>query len=102
MKHVSDATVRERVRRGIAWLNDRAHGWRRKVVVKDLDLSNPCGCVLGQIEVEDAGGDYYRFCHENGLDEQQAVRLGFESGQTVRYPTLTRIWKEELRKIGMT
>lgn len=61
-----DETRRNRIRAGAAWLDEHKPGWRDHVVINDLDLSNTCRCVLGQIftpvirVLRDENPDLYR------------------------------------------
>jgi hypothetical protein len=41
--------LRCRIRDGAAWLDEHQEGWRDRVQVIDLQLSNACLCVLGQV-----------------------------------------------------
>ncbi len=55
----------ERVRRGMAWLDEHAPAnWRAKVNLRKFDMENPCHCVVGQVF-----GDYWTALEElAGLD----------------------------------
>lgn len=44
----------ERVARGVAFLDREVPDWKSRIVVKDLDLSSTCSCVVGQVFQEDA------------------------------------------------
>lgn len=43
------ATVEERVAAGAAWFDDELPEWFLIVNPETLDLSEPCGCIIGQI-----------------------------------------------------
>lgn len=51
-------TVQERVARGVKWLDRHKKNWRNEVVVKELDMSDDCRCVLGQVFIKPAAKDY--------------------------------------------
>lgn len=51
-------TVQERVQRGVKWLDRHKKDWRKEVVVKDLDMSDGCRCVLGQVFAKPAAKEY--------------------------------------------
>lgn len=51
------ATVAERVQRGIELLDERGpKSWREMVDLKAFDITEPCGCILGQLFGEFSDG----------------------------------------------
>lgn len=105
-----------RARRGIAFLDRKAPGWRRKIRRARLDLSKPeyspeghgCGCVLAQLDAarrHDLGW-YARGANAVGVrpGSPRAVTLGFEvraalsAQQTMDYAVLTDAWRTALRE----
>lgn len=47
--HPHAALIRERIARGITWLDTEKPNWREELEVVRLDLSSCSSCVLGQI-----------------------------------------------------
>jgi hypothetical protein len=43
-----NATVAERVAKGVKWLDANAPGWDLNIDLNRFDLGSGCGCVLGQ------------------------------------------------------
>ena len=103
---VTKKTLTTRVRRGIQFL-DKKYGkkWRKKIDLKELDLNKPKSCILGQTD-----SDYYSHSRALGLvSDNDAAELGFlisdAEGRSIGYFTafdrLTKVWKTELRKLGI-
>ena len=92
-------TLVMRVRAGIAFLNSRIKGWKKKINLKELDLGDGCHCILGQLD-----GDYETHREELELSEQTASDLGFNLTDDYswennkEYKDLTKTWKKEIRK----
>jgi len=79
-------------KRGAKFLDEQlGRGWRRKIRRRQLDLAEPCNCVLGQLY-----GDYSDGAYELGLVYSEEVRLGFDSEEE-EYEALTAAWLEVLR-----
>jgi len=68
---VEDLRIGERVARGCDWLDERIPAWWLKVELVEVDMANPCGCVLGQLY----GGWYYNA----PIDMDTAVECGFDT-----------------------
>jgi hypothetical protein len=88
-----DDKIRERVRRGVALLNDVRPSWTKRLSVGRLELESCEVCVLGQLY-----GDY-----EHGLKHfDKAVRrnptaFGFTTrGGDEYWEKLNAIWREEI------
>lgn len=119
-------TPRERVRAGVAWLDENQPRWRDRVSVNDLEMANGCRCVLGQLfEVEarqasilmpcvpgyvlhhrrsDAGrGIGYNWAVRQGnvMSKQRAVSLGFDidfdGDFRITFKTLQDLWSLVLK-----
>ena len=90
--------TRIRVRAGIAFLNAVNPNWKKKIKLGRLDLSNSRTCVIGEVY-----GSYYDGMEEVGIegDSDVAIVLGFKEIESfdTNYPLLTKVWKQELRKI---
>ena len=48
--------VAERVARGTALLDERMPGWDKRIDLAALNISSACGCILGQLAEDKAGG----------------------------------------------
>jgi hypothetical protein len=64
----------ERVQAGAAFLDEERPDWRWEIDTATLDLSDDCGCVLGQIF-----GDFTDGFKALGITASQAADLGFDS-----------------------
>jgi hypothetical protein len=91
------AAIAQRVAAGAAWLDEHRPGWADRINLDELDLANPCKCVLGQ--------EYGRFVLGDDLilDEgSESWMLGFDVAELVqdgryageRYTELTAAWRE--------
>jgi hypothetical protein len=85
------------IKAGMDWLDHAVPQWEARIDLTTLDMTNPCGCILGQIE-----GDYYRaltrLFPEMTLDEQDewAEEHGLYTanlGTSDAWRVLTREWK---------
>jgi hypothetical protein len=71
---MDEQLLQSRIRDGAEWLDTHAEGWRDRVQVIDLDLTNTCTCVLGQVFSADAERLFHSedydgvFTHWNGSD----------------------------------
>lgn len=45
----TQATTRARVRRGVALLDADMPGWRDRIDLTTLEITDPCHCVIGQV-----------------------------------------------------
>ena len=52
---------------GVAWLDTNNPGWRDKIT-QELDMSDTCGCVLGQLYKLRNIHFFEGFCHTNGIN----------------------------------
>jgi hypothetical protein len=84
-------SISDRVRRGIALLDEEKPGWPDQVDVAKLDMQNPRYCVLGQMFGRYSTGQRalpgirYR---------TEAVARGFDATlfEHAEYRTLARLW----------
>jgi hypothetical protein len=108
-----DIPIANRVRRGIAWLDENAPLWRDELDLSTLDIADSNDCVLGQVFQVDAinaahdRGHYWsgfeyvldsdRFTDDDGapLSEAWAARHGFEA-TLESYAELERAWRHML------
>ena len=86
--------LKKRIQAGIAFLNVKSPNWLKKIDLEKLDLNEPKLCILGEVY-----GDYHE-AKEKLLanDKQIAEDLAFRTSAN-RYSLLTRLWKNELRKL---
>lgn len=100
-------TIEQRVARGIELLNDKGpKGWRRKVRVTKLDMSNPYTCVLGQVYdgvgwrsgYEAAGDIHLRGVLRGG---ERAATYGFHvyNDESDSFEALTAEWRRQLKAV---
>jgi hypothetical protein len=82
--------------RGALFLDLAIPDWEDKIDLRDLDLSQGCKCVLGQINPAGARLRQDRFdraLDALGLGYQDAARLGFIVWGRQRYDMLTAGWR---------
>lgn len=99
---VTMSTIRRRVNRGVAKLNELSPGWLSKVNPDKLVLNSYSGCVLAQIY-----GDYGAGLNAIGIsfydmtNMRERVNLGFSvNGEPYDVHKKTEeFWKRKLRKL---
>lgn len=105
MKSTKKVEMESRVRAGLTFLDSvYGLGWRKKIKLRRLDLSNPRSCPLGQTD-----SDYNSHRIKLGLSHGAAYALGFHimpAWLPLDYPPslwapLTTIWKRILRRQGV-
>lgn len=82
-------TIQERVANGAALLDEKKPGWRDKINLEELDISDPSRCVVGQL-YQGRGG------YLHGLSDLQtysSYETGFAIENAGEYPLLTAEWK---------
>ena len=107
-------TTRERVERGIAWLDQTVPAWRDTINRRTLNMASPMDCVLGQTFAAEAtrdahpddfgylsGFDYalttYGTCDDcthdcsRACQEKWVIRHGFEADNE-SYDVLVLVW----------
>jgi hypothetical protein len=92
------------VKAGIDFLDERLPGWEQHIDLETLDLSSPCGCVLGQTHKflhprskEKVGWKtrYSRMVDELGIEQPRS--FGFlVRNWTQRYESLTEAWTKAI------
>jgi hypothetical protein len=73
-------TIKARVARGAALLDEKLPGWHERVGLEKLDLSRPCYCILGQEFREMAEGT-----GESGWDVGLIDLFGDDADEAGRY-----------------
>jgi hypothetical protein len=79
-------TIRERIERGAAWLDEVKPEWRNLIDTETLDMHTGNACVLGQVFAVDAAvaglsnGYSYAFHAAAVVSALWAIEHGFESG----------------------
>lgn len=96
---VTMSTIRRRVNRGVAFLNECVPGWKDKISVDRLNLHDPYNCVLGQLF-----GEYGKGVDKLNIDTiKKRTLLGFTEASgpdyTTFHPRLTKVWKNKIRKL---
>lgn len=87
--------ARAAARRGAEYLDAKlGRGWRRKIRRRQLDLSDSCNCIVGQLN----DGHYRPYTF--GVSWRSESRLGFDVGPSSGddYEELTEAWLEVLRE----
>ena len=86
----------QKVKAGMAFLNVVKPHWWKRIDLEELNLAKSNVCVLGQLD-----DDYFDERDELGLNDNSAEALGFfvPNGKSKKYPLLTKIWKQEIRKL---
>lgn len=77
-----DAEVLERVKRGLAWLEEKhGPGWEDHIDLEILNLSSGTSCVLGQVYDDEAhkyyGGDGFTYAIRHFEMEDEGASMGF-------------------------
>lgn len=101
-----DAEILARVKAGIMKL-ERMYGpeWVDKIDHLDaLQMESGTHCVLGKVYGQyRTGRDTLKLSHQESV-EHGFLAPSFERGRSIRtpeYDDLTRVWKQELRKLGV-
>lgn len=82
------------VARGAAFLDVRLPGWEDDIDTATLDLSDECGCVLGQLGKRlGTLGTYGCVQDALGLSDAESQRLGYFRWSTGSWPSLTHAWR---------
>lgn len=101
---VETPLIRERVERGIAYLDRMTPGWDQRIDLEMLDMNSCTRCVLGQLY-----GDYEHGLTKIGLrapyaawmeaeSTKAAVNYGFFTRRGIsRWDRLTELWRELLQ-----
>ena len=76
--------VRERVARGVEWLNSQDPDWRLKVDVETFDIYDPRMCVLGQVFDGKSTRSGYDYAFE-ALGMLDYCGHGFDADYEIRY-----------------
>lgn len=97
--------VQDKVRLGIAWLDEHVQGWRERIDPDRLDLKSQWNCVLAQVN----GSGYDEACEDFHLSLESRVSLGFTiyddspfgtpdyfEDRRRKWEELTQTWLEEL------
>jgi hypothetical protein len=88
---VTDPVIKERVRNGMAFLDERMPGWRERIDIDTLNIESCTSCALAQ-----ATGEDYRIAIESHrLSMEQRCRLGF-TDLDLGHADLTKAWKQAL------
>jgi hypothetical protein len=82
-----NATIDERVARGVALLDRRVPDWRARIKVGTLDIVNSGRCVIGQVFAHQSYSDAL-----DELDVYRASDFGFDARRSGEYGALTRAW----------
>lgn len=79
------AAIVARVKAGAEWLDRNEPKWFERINTQELDMSDACGCVGGQL-----GGNYWRFAiNHRWLTDYEGRALGFESvASTIEDPDI--------------
>lgn len=95
----AELTVDERVRNGVAFLDEHVPGWREKVDPAALDQESVCRCVLGQL-FGTWGKGVLHLLALSAVYPVNAKALGFDRdlGESFSYADLTAAWKRELSR----
>lgn len=112
-KEVAD----ERVARGAEALDRLRPNWFRAISIEELDLSDPCNCVCGQL-ARSSRASLVRVERARGLNEYGswlmymrdrlswwfgAADLGFSCGSGTTWGALDAAWKRAIRqRLGAT
>ncbi len=94
-----EAWARERARKGATFLDEKVPGWAHKIE-KQINISSTHECVLAQLF-----GRYKTGLKALGIDDEQALRLGFRGDRVELrnsmtafahyYKELSSAWEDE-------
>ena len=96
-----------RIERGAAWLDEHHPGWRDKVNVDTLDLSDCTMCVLGQLSGQE-GDNWPTVVRSFDLTFAEVNSLGFslirflDDSMDGLFVHLTNEWKQYLTTGAVT
>lgn len=92
-------TIAERVEAGARWLDANRPGWVQRINLDTLDITDPCGCIIGQVY-----GDYWRGPDElftvTDVEERVAAWCADEPARDLgfngegQYDELEGAWRE--------
>ena len=94
---------RERVRAGIALLNEKVEGWRDRIDLSTLDMQLCTSCIVGQVFGIEAGSDrgWSQFAEINtdilGIADPMDFGFDADNGDDEEYAELQDAWTAELR-----
>jgi hypothetical protein len=70
-----ELTIAERVAAGAEWLDRHAGDWLPQIDLSELDIEEPCNCILGQVY-----GHYFRSPRDARLDDGSSEYIADERG----------------------
>jgi hypothetical protein len=89
------SSIEERVAAGARWLDLHRPGWADRIDLDELDLSDPCACVLGQ-----EYGSYAEAPEELWVEDDTCAKSGFNATRVrdyerieVEFSALTDAWR---------
>lgn len=89
---VYQLTVEERVRNGIAFLDEHDLNWRDRIRPDELDVQSADNCILGQ-----TCGGWLKAERRFALSSKQLLGFGFiDIGGRQGYRVLTDAWRKAL------
>jgi len=81
------------VERGAALLDERLPGWDAEIDVENLNMSNACDCVFGQLF-----GSYDKGLRVLVMDQGTSKTFGFFVWPTSRWSSLSFAWRNLIRE----
>jgi hypothetical protein len=97
----SPLTIADRVAAGVTMLDEVYPGWRDRIDVSALEMSDPYDCVMGQLT-----GSYDAWARDNEVPTDQAYHWGLyeptrwdelpSANIYDQYDALTRAWRQYL------
>lgn len=84
--------LRERARRGAAWLDSTMPGWHRRISTETLDIEDTNTCIIGQLF-----GDYNDWSkdhHRNDFSVRHGLHIRHEGAKNWRKQTAA--WIEQV------
>lgn len=94
-----DASISDRFREGLAWLDQDHPGWRARMSTQTLDMGDSNRCVAAQLTGTGGSGTitpYLDALAQLGLTTDQAYALGLDTVPSVDYPLLTAMWSDAI------
>lgn len=96
----TEKILRENVQRGVQLLDQKKPGWAKRIDLGKLEMSDFCGCIIGQIFINYCEG---LIALELEYRDYEEIDYGFELPQDClereeSWSLLDSIWKEEITK----
>jgi hypothetical protein len=81
-----------RTTEGQRFLDENFPGWKKWIDWENLNMDDPCGCILGQLY-----GNYHEAVEDLGFTDDEAVECGFLTNDDEDWVNLGDDWRNEVQ-----